>query len=151
MNTSIVPAQEKSKLVVPKPSQAQIIEAMAHMLIKEREEENKKREAKRKSLQAKLDSEFAKFCKKKISISTLNASMRYDGNVHVRYCEIPGTAKMKEISKQIGDLQDLSTSPQIVINEIKEKMKQEMITALAEQPGFKDAVQSAFTKLNITA
>ena len=148
--TSIVPLQKKSASVTPRPTQAQIIDVMTHQLIAKRLVENEKRLAEREKIQVKLDKEIEKFKKRTIKMGELNCRWEHAGAfVYFQGQSFDGSPAMKELARQRRELADLVTTWEYVRQEVKDKLQKEVLQAIAEQPGVKEAIASTINKLGL--
>jgi hypothetical protein len=148
--TSIVPLQRSASAVMPKPTQAQIIDVMTHQLIAKRTAENELRKIEREKIQVKLDKEIEKFKKRTIKMGDLQINWSHAGAaVYAQGKSFDGSPVMAELAHQKRELNDLCTQWEYVRNEVKEKMQKEVLQAIAGQPGVKEAITSTINKLGL--
>jgi len=148
--TSIVPLQTRTSLVVPKPTKTDIIEAMAQELITLREAENKKRAIQRETIQAKLDKEIEKLKKTRVTLGNLKGNWETAGSyLWLSGQNIETPKAMVELHQQLKALTPLTTDLPSIIEAIKIKMKSETILSILEQPGVREGMKSAFAKLGL--
>ena len=148
--SSLIPVQAKAVDVVPKPTKQQIIIVMARELIAKREAENVLREERMNKLKDKMKVEAEKLKKKTIKLGDLEC--RWDSAnafLYIHGQSIPTTPKMKEISDEMKKNHNLVTNFEMVKLEITEKIEKEMIEAIANQPGIKDAMGNAIVRLGL--
>jgi hypothetical protein len=149
-NTSIVPAQKATSQIVPKPTRTDIIDALVIQTIEERKAENAIREEKRNAIRLKLDKEIEKFKKKKVALIDLDINWEsVSSSVCIRYATIKGSPEMQKLSDEIRKLHELPTNKEYVKAEVVQKMKEEMINSIMDQPGVKEAFKSTIAKLGL--
>jgi hypothetical protein len=151
--SSIIPAQESVVSIVPKPTQAQIIRAMAMELAKQNEARNKITEAAKKKLDSKIKAEVTKLAKAQArsAISIRNTSYwkwQKDVSADVTFPVklTPEVIKMIEAHEK---METLSTHPEVLYQEIKAKIQEEMISMIAEQPGMKNVINSTLRAIGL--
>lgn len=149
-DTSIAAPQRASAQIAPKPTKAQIINAIVQEAIAARIIENAERKQKRFVIQAKLDKEIQKFKKRSIKIGDLETYGQISGpDIVVPHQRIKGTPEMAKLASEIKKLADLPTNVELVKKEVVERMENEMMAFILGQPGMKDAIQSTIQKLSL--
>jgi hypothetical protein len=148
-DTSIAAPQRASAQITPKPTKAQIINAIIQETIAARMVENAKREQKRLVIQAKMDKEIQKLKKRSIKIGDLVINNSSGPDIAVPYQKINGTPEMARLASEIKKLAPLTTCPFNVKEEVVQRMENEMIAFILSQPGMKNAIQSTIQKLGL--
>jgi hypothetical protein len=149
-NTSIVQVQNSTSSIVPRPNKTHLIAVMVQEIIAMREAENLIRAEKKAKLQLQLDKEIEKFKKTSVCISDLDINWKNAGSfVYIPGKSIDGSPAMKAIHQKIRKLPALCTNTDFVKREVEEKMKNEIINSIMQQPGMKTVLQSTIAKLGL--
>jgi regulator of replication initiation timing len=136
--------------IVPKPTKAQIIDAMVHQIVEQRLAENARREIEREKLQKKLDVEIERMKRMRIKFGDLDINWKHAGAmVYASGKSFDATPAMKTIHEQMKQFKPLSTYKPDVKEEVELKLKSEMMQAVLSQPGVKEGINSAIAKLGL--
>ncbi len=148
-NTAIVSAQNSVSAIVPKPTKTDLIDALVQEAIAKREQENLVRQAKRERLKIKFDQALESWKKTKITVGDLPATwVNVGANLYIG-SSIPTSPTMQKLHREMREIQNLQTNPQLVKEEVVAGMKKEMMDSIMSQPGVKEVLRSTIVKLGL--
>lgn len=148
-STQIVPIQKETSSIVPKPTKTQIIDAMVEQVLQNRIIENKKRLEKQEEITKKIEAAFKKFIRKTIRIEDLSPRLSQNGGYILVSCHLERPQEIVLLNEQMKRLETLTENRKIIREEVEQKIKAEMVSAILEQPGVRDSIKSAIAKLGI--
>lgn len=148
--SSLVPVQAKAVDVVPKPTKQQIITVLTHELHAKRVAENLLRQERMKPLRKKMQAEVEKLKKKTIKLELLDCNWDTAGAfLYINGQSLQTTPKMQEINEEMKKCRPLPTNLVTLKEEVTAKIEKEMIDAIANQPGIKEAMGNAIVRLGL--